>query len=841
MQSVECKDALMKGFWSFRVWHCRSVAGIHRFVYLQVGRAVLCGRSSQMGCASSTNVGSKYESPTLNAEVEAKKKEAEASFNLEEPHQLAAYLKYANICLLRVEYLYELLHQERLLPRRQEAEEWGLVSHEELSEWAAGTRDAMLISVSHAWETREHPDPCGDQLKRLVSCLSIYDAAYSSKIWVFYDFVSLFQYQQTTKQKQSFDRSMDHMHMLYAHECNWTLRLEALTPDDVWNAALQNSKHLVMVYDDESKTVRGHPLKELVHNRVPYRDRGWCKAEVEWSSCRSRSEQNQQIDASGSEVSSEKELKGKVPMAPEVFQEDMKKAAFTHRKKDAAAVLKLQQDIYYEKVSACEEALLANLPEGELGRLAKALKDYKKLKVLRLRKIEVGEAEAKEFGKALALNDTITELEIKVAEPHRRDGYLALWKALADGLKSNRTVTHIDLGYNRIGVEGAKALADGLKSNRTVTHIDLKINEIRDDGAKALADALRSNRTVTHINLEINVIREEGFKALIDALKFNNTVTHIGICENFYIEDKGAKALADALRNLYGNKIEGAKDIEEAADARKFQAWTGKMRSQALASILTTNSSTARLKLAGQASTAEDCQALADALKFNRTVTQVEFYHTNIGEEGAKALADALKSNRTVTKINLCENKIGDDGAKALADALKSNCTVTHIDLKFNQIGDEGAKALADALRSNCTVTHISLEDNAIGEEGAKALADGLKSNCTVTRIDLGANNIRREGAKALADALKSNRTVTHIDLLQSFIGDEGAKALADALKSNCTVLKPGTRRCPEVQPYCAKALADAFGLLENSTIEDKDAEALLADVRKSSRTVFFG
>ena len=166
------------------------------------------------------------------------------------------------------------------------------------------------------------------------------------------------------------------MHVLYAHDYNWTFRIEALTPQDVWDATLANSEHLVTVYDAASKTVRGRPLKELVANRVPYQGRGWCKAEVEWSSCRSRSEQNQRIDAPGSEVSSEKELKGKVPMAPEVFQEDMKKAEFTHRKKDAAAVLKLQQDIYYEKVSACEEAVLANLPEGELGRLAKALKDY---------------------------------------------------------------------------------------------------------------------------------------------------------------------------------------------------------------------------------------------------------------------------------------------------------------------------------------------------------------------------------------------------------------------------------------------------------------------------------
>ncbi|CAE7875033.1 NLRC3, partial [Symbiodinium necroappetens] len=249
-------------------------------------------------------------------------------------------------------YLYELLRQKRLLPRRQEAEEWGLVSHEEVSEWAAGTRDAMLISVSHAWETRQHPDPCGDQLNRLVSGLRIYDDAYVSEIWVFYDYVSLFQYErQTVAEYESFRRAMRHMHMCYAHECNWTVRLEALTPDDVWDAALQNSEHLVRVYDDESKTVRGLPLKELMLNRVPYRDRGWCKAEVEWSSCRSRSEQNQCLDAPGSEVNSESELKGKVPMAPEVFQEDIRRAEFTHRN-DAGIVQRLQHEIYYEKVSA---------------------------------------------------------------------------------------------------------------------------------------------------------------------------------------------------------------------------------------------------------------------------------------------------------------------------------------------------------------------------------------------------------------------------------------------------------------------------------------------------------
>ncbi|CAE7483261.1 NLRC3, partial [Symbiodinium necroappetens] len=93
-----------------------------------------------------------------------------------------------------------------------------------------------------------------------------------------------------------------------------------------------------------------------------------------------------------------------------------------------------------------------------------------KLKVLRLRNVEVGEAEAEEFCKALGLNDTITKLEIQ---------------ALAHALKSNRTVTHVDLSNNWIRDECTKALADALNLNPTVIRIDLADNEIRGKGAKA--------------------------------------------------------------------------------------------------------------------------------------------------------------------------------------------------------------------------------------------------------------------------------------------------------------------------------------------------------------------
>ncbi|CAE7892489.1 NLRC3, partial [Symbiodinium sp. KB8] len=211
-----------------------------------------------------------------------------ATYDLRVKEDLAKFLQDANIRLVRAEYLYKLRHSRTPLPRRQEAEHAvcevrgeeasALVTHLELSEWAAGRKDALICSVSHAWETREHPDPCRFQLRQLVNSVSLYDAAYHDDVWVFYDYVSLFQFErQREEEERSFRLAMQNMQVLYAHEYSFTFRIESLTPDAVWQAALQDSSFQVPVFHEASGAVQQLPLKELVENRVPYGDRGWCR------------------------------------------------------------------------------------------------------------------------------------------------------------------------------------------------------------------------------------------------------------------------------------------------------------------------------------------------------------------------------------------------------------------------------------------------------------------------------------------------------------------------------------------------------------------------------------
>ena len=245
------------------------------------------------------------------------------------------------------------------------------MTHKEVAAWANGGRDAIICSVSHAWETREHPDPCGWQLGQLVDCLALYGAAYKSDVWVFYDYTSLFQFKrQDGHEQESFSKGMQNMHVMYAHDFNLTLRIHCLTPDDIWNAAVADVDRKISVFHDPSGCIKPIPLKELVHNRTLYEERGWCKAEMEWSAARGIFAQNQRIDGSGD--CQLVHFGGRVPQSPEVFEQQMATSAFTHRN-DAPEVARLQRKIFSEKMTVAKEVIFKDLPSSELEKLIRAL------------------------------------------------------------------------------------------------------------------------------------------------------------------------------------------------------------------------------------------------------------------------------------------------------------------------------------------------------------------------------------------------------------------------------------------------------------------------------------
>ena len=93
-------------------------------------------------------------------------------------------------------------------------------------------------------------------------------------------------------------------------------------------------------------------------------------------------------------------------------------------------------------------------------------------------------------------------------------------------LSANTTLTQIDLGFNNeVTSQGWLALLKGLRSNTSVTHINLSGCRIGDEGATFLASALLTNTTLAHIDLSGQTgITDCGWKDLLEGLKMNRGV-----------------------------------------------------------------------------------------------------------------------------------------------------------------------------------------------------------------------------------------------------------------------------------------------------------------------------
>jgi Leucine Rich repeat len=145
------------------------------------------------------------------------------------------------------------------------------------------------------------------------------------------------------------------------------------------------------------------------------------------------------------------------------------------------------------------------------------------------------------LARVLKTNNTLTELNL--ARNHiTNDGARALFSAL----EVNATLTILNLNCNDIGDQGCMILANALKVNTTLTSLNLYYNQIGDDGTAALANALQVNKTLTRLNLTSNNIGDRGIWALIDAIQVNRTLTYLSIYR-YGFKNVAVRALAEAL------------------------------------------------------------------------------------------------------------------------------------------------------------------------------------------------------------------------------------------------------------------------------------------------------
>jgi len=240
----------------------------------------------------------------------------------------------------------------------------------------------------------------------VVNHASLFVAAFAADVWLFFDYVSLFQFKREKKtEEQSFRRSMQNMHAMYAHESTMTFRIESLTPEQRWRKAIQDGLQ-VKIFHEKSGLIQSVPLEDsenLKRNQNLYLDRGWCCAETSWSSVRGDTAQNRRVDL---EVAVTKEKKvidahltGRTPVAPDAFAADMHSAAFTHRS-DEGAVINLQKKVFLEKVTRRRKLKVEGISLQQMQVLVQSLRHFKQLESITIKDFRCGDNEARTFVEA---------------------------------------------------------------------------------------------------------------------------------------------------------------------------------------------------------------------------------------------------------------------------------------------------------------------------------------------------------------------------------------------------------------------------------------------------------
>lgn len=113
-------------------------------------------------------------------------------------------------------------------------------------------------------------------------------------------------------------------------------------------------------------------------------------------------------------------------------------------------------------------------------------------------------------------------------------------------LEHNHTVTHLDLSFNGLGVEGGQAIGNALLENNTLKTLLLSNNGINSTACLTICIGIIENQSLTKVVLDGNCVGEQGLRALmmIPLAIGNRVQISINGC-NFDMKDNSLQALLD--------------------------------------------------------------------------------------------------------------------------------------------------------------------------------------------------------------------------------------------------------------------------------------------------------
>ncbi|XP_062895928.1 NACHT, LRR and PYD domains-containing protein 12-like isoform X2 [Mobula hypostoma] len=384
---------------------------------------------------------------------------------------------------------------------------------------------------------------------------------------------------------------------------------------------------------------------------------------------------------------------------------------------------------------------------------------------------------------------------------------------LASALRTNQSLTELSLNDNKLGDSGVKLVSAALrKPECKIQKLWLRNVGLTDSGAKDLDSALRTNPSLTELNLSGNKLGDSGVKLVSEALRNSECKIQKLWLQNVGLTDSGAKDLVSTLStspslmelNLNDNELRdsGVKLVSAAlrdSNCEIQKLWlrdVGLTDSGAgdLVSALSTNRSLTELNLGANKLGDSGVKLVSAALRKSECkIQKLWLYDVGLTANGAKEIISTLGTNRSLTELSLNDNKLGDSGVKLVSAALRvSECKIQKLWLRDVGLTDSGVEDLVSALSTNPSLTELNLSYNKLGDSGVKLVSAALKnSDCKIQKLWLKHVGLTDSGAGDLASALSTNPSLTELNLNDNHLGDSGVKLLSAALrKADCKIQK---------------------------------------------------
>ncbi len=233
---------------------------------------------------------------------------------------------------------------------------------------------------------------------------------------------------------------------------------------------------------------------------------------------------------------------------------------------------------------------------------------------------------------------------------------------IVDFLKSNQTITRLDLSFNYIGSENTfpmESLAEIITHNSTIQSIILRMNDLTIEQMELLADAIENNTSLKSIYLNNNYsIGDEGIQILARGLRNNRSIdtldlTTCGIHSNGIIELSRVLKQREIVTKLKLHDYITDDGIIELASTplSKLEIFSERITNECLLPLVS-NPLIEYLSVSSNNNFTDDgILQIRDSLKYNTSLRCLCLDSTRFSEIGKLALLEVLDYNLTIEDI----------------------------------------------------------------------------------------------------------------------------------------------------------------------------------------------